>query len=72
VVKFEREMLSRNHGDLWVPVEVAGALYAQALTDKSRSSALLSEAARLLDSTAPSVRSLHEVQVWRERVRQTH
>jgi hypothetical protein len=72
VVKFGREMLSRNHGDQWVPVEVAGALYAQALTDKSRSSILLSEAARLLDSTAPAVRSTHEVRLWRERVGQTH
>jgi hypothetical protein len=69
-VQFERELAAKNHGDQWVPVELAGALYAQALADKKQSAALLREAARLLDGTAPTVRNTHDVRLWREWIRQ--
>jgi hypothetical protein len=70
VVKFEREIAAKNHGDQWVPIELAGALYAEALADKKHSGALLQEAAKLLDSPATEVRATHEVRQWRERVQQ--
>jgi tetratricopeptide (TPR) repeat protein len=68
VVKYDREIAARNHGDQWFPVEFAAALYAQALTDKARAPALLHEAAALIDSVAPAVRSTHDVRQWRERI----
>ncbi len=68
VVKFDREITARNHGDQWLPVEFAGALYADALADKAQAPALLREAAALIDSVAPSVRAVHDVRQWRERI----
>jgi hypothetical protein len=68
IVKFDRELAARNHGDQWLPVEFAGALYAQALADKAHSAALLHEAAALIDSVIPAVRALHDVRQWRERI----
>ena len=70
VVQFERELAAKNHGDQWVPVELAGAIYAQALADKKRSAALLSEAARLLDGTAATVRATRDVRLWRKWIRE--
>jgi hypothetical protein len=70
VVQFERELAAKNHGDQWVPVELADALYAEALADKKQSAALLSEAARLLDGTAAAVRDTHDVRVWRKWIRE--
>jgi len=66
VVKFERGLQTRNHGDAWVPVELAGALYAQALTDRAQSAALLREACALLDAAPAEVRNSHDARVWRE------
>lgn len=68
VVKFQRELAARNHGDAWLPIELASALYAEALTDKKQSAALLREAAALLDSAPGTLRNLHDVRQWRERV----
>jgi hypothetical protein len=70
VVEFERGLAAKNRGDAWVPMELAGALYAQALTDKKHSAALLNEAAKLLDGASAAVRNTHEVHRWREWVRQ--
>jgi tetratricopeptide (TPR) repeat protein len=64
VVKFERGLQTRNHGDAWVPVELAGALYA--LTDRAQSAALLREASALLDAAPAEVRNSHDARVWRE------
>jgi hypothetical protein len=69
VVKFQRELAATNHGDRWQDVELAAALYAQALTDKTRSAALLNEAAAKLDSLPATMRSMHDVRQWRERIR---
>ena len=60
--------MTRNHGDSWVAVELAGALYAQALADPGRKAALLAEAASLIDGLVPEVRSARDVQRWRARI----
>jgi tetratricopeptide (TPR) repeat protein len=70
VVKFQRELAARNHDDKWQPLELAGALYAQSLTDKNRSAALLLEAAGLVERMAPTLRDLHDVRLWRDLIRQ--
>ena len=36
VVKLHRELAARNHGDQWQHVELASALYVQALCDPAR------------------------------------
>jgi hypothetical protein len=70
VVKLYRELTPRNHGDVWLPLELASALYTQALTDPKQRAALLQEAAGLVDGLAPVLRPLREVQQWRERIRE--
>jgi hypothetical protein len=68
-VALDRELSAKNHGAVWVAVELAGALYAQALADQKQRAALLLEAARLLDAAAPSLRATHDVRQLREMVR---
>ena len=68
VVKFQRELAARNHGDQWQPVELARALYAQAMADRSQRAKLLQEAAGALDSVSPNLRLLHDVRAWRMRI----
>ena len=68
VVAWAHELAGRNHGDVWVPIELARALYAQALTDKSRSAALLKEASALIDGAPATLRNLHENQKWRVKI----
>jgi len=68
VVAFYRQLLKRNHGNRWVPVEFAAALYAQSLADSAHRSALLTEAARQLDQMPANLKGLHDVRQWRERV----
>lgn len=66
VVKFERGLAARNHGDAWVPVELASALYAQSLTDRAQAPALRREATALLDGVPAEMRNIHDVRIWRE------
>jgi hypothetical protein len=68
VVKLQRELATRNHGDLWQPIELAAALYAQALADAPHRAGLLKEAGKLLDAAATPLQPLREVRQWRERV----
>ena len=70
VVKFLRELAAKNHGDQWLPLELAGALYAEALSDPARSAALLGEAAALVNGLSPQLRTVYDVRQWRERIRQ--
>jgi tetratricopeptide (TPR) repeat protein len=70
VVEFQRELAARNHGDKWQPLEFAAALYAQSLTDKNKSAALLREAAGLVDGLPPTLRALHDVRQWRDLIQQ--
>ena len=58
------------HGDKWQPLEFAGALYVQSLTDKNKSAALLREAAGLVDGLPPTLRALHDVRLWRDLIQQ--
>jgi hypothetical protein len=71
VVKFQRELSARNHGDQWQPLELACALYVQSLTDKKQSAVLLREAAALVDGLSPTLRAMHDVRLWRDLIRQT-
>ncbi|HKB47829.1 MAG TPA: hypothetical protein VKC57_09040, partial [Ktedonobacterales bacterium] len=64
-VKYQRELAARDHGDQWLPLELAGALYAEALTDAHRRPDLLREAAGLVEHLAAPLRGLHDVQLWR-------
>jgi tetratricopeptide (TPR) repeat protein len=68
VVQFHRDLAARNHGDQWQQVELASALYAQALIDPPRRAVLLKEAAKLVDSTPAEMRELHSVRLWRDRI----
>jgi hypothetical protein len=70
VVRFQRELAAKNHGDQWLPVELAGALYAAALSNANEGAANLREAARLIDGLPREVQSAHDVRQWRERIRQ--
>ena len=70
VVKFHRELAARNHGDEWQHVELASALYAQALADKRQRPALLKEAAALISGVSAEMRDLHSVRLWRDRIRE--
>jgi hypothetical protein len=70
VVKLQRELAARNHGDQWVPLQLAQALYAESLTDPTKSAALLREAAKLVEGLAPTIQPLHDTRLWREWIRQ--
>jgi len=65
VVKFQRELAAKNHGDQWQPAELAAALYAQALADKQKSTALLHEAVAKLDALPVALHGLHDVRLFR-------
>jgi tetratricopeptide (TPR) repeat protein len=68
VVKFQRALAARNRGDVWLPLELASALYAQALADPKARATLLHEAATLLDAMPATLRNIHDVRQWRERI----
>jgi AAA+ ATPase superfamily predicted ATPase len=68
VVQLHRELAARNQGDQWQHVELASALYAQALVDPPRRVALLKEAGKLVDSTPAEMRELRSVRLWRDRI----
>ncbi|MGH8291245.1 MAG: hypothetical protein ACREV7_19975 [Steroidobacteraceae bacterium] len=70
VVKLEEGLLARNHGDVWVPYELARALYAQSLSDPADRRALRARAATLLNGLPPSLKRLQHVRLWRQRVAQ--
>ena len=68
VVKLRRELAARNHGDQWQQVELASALYVEALCDPVRRAALLKAAATLVNSVPAAMRSLHSVRRWHDRI----
>jgi tetratricopeptide (TPR) repeat protein len=68
VVKLQRELAARNHGDQWQQLELASALYVEALCDPVRRAALLKEAATLVNSVPAAMRSLHSVRRWHDRI----
>jgi len=70
VLRFYHDFAARNHGDQWLQLELAGALYAEALSDPKTGAANLREAARLIDGLPRELQSTHDVRQWRERIRQ--
>jgi hypothetical protein len=71
VVKFERGLLKRDHGDVWVAYELAGALYAESLAEPARRGHLLSDATALLRGLPPTLQNLHDVRLLRQWVAQS-
>ena len=69
VVKLQRELAARNHGDQQQRIEMASALYVQSLTDPGRRSALLREARALLDSVPAEVKALNSTRLWADQLR---
>jgi hypothetical protein len=69
VVKLQRDLAARNHGDQQQRIELASALYVQALTDPARKSALLGESRRLLDGLPGTVKALNSTRFWADQVR---
>jgi hypothetical protein len=70
VLKFHRQLASHNRGDQQQHLELARTLYAQAIIDPSHRTALLHEAASLLDSLPPQMQALHSARLWRDRIRE--
>lgn len=70
VVSFEQSLLARDHGDVWIPYELACALYAQSLTEPTERETLLRRAATLLNGLPPRLQRVHDVRQWRRRVSQ--
>jgi len=68
VVTMYRGLEKRNHGDQWLPLEFAEALYAQAFTDAPHRAALLHQASRLVNHLIPSIARLHDTRAWRARI----
>jgi tetratricopeptide (TPR) repeat protein len=68
VVAMHRELAVRNHDDAWQRVELAAALFAEALADKPRRAQLLKEASALMARVPAEMSALHSVRLWRERI----
>ncbi|HLJ37100.1 MAG TPA: hypothetical protein VKT54_01685 [Steroidobacteraceae bacterium] len=68
VMKFERELAAKNHGDQWVAPDLAAALYVEALAQPARRAALLAEALALMNGLAPEIKPLHDTLQWRARI----
>jgi hypothetical protein len=68
-VKLQRDLAARNRGDQQQRIELASALYVQALTDPGRRTALLQESQRLLQSLPAPVRGLNSTRLWAQLVR---
>jgi hypothetical protein len=67
-VKFNRDLAARNQGDELQKLELAAALYAQALADPSRRAALLRESRGLLAGLPGPMKSLATVRTWTRRI----
>ncbi|MGB6450956.1 MAG: hypothetical protein WBE92_09405 [Steroidobacteraceae bacterium] len=65
VVQMYRGLEKMNRGDQWLPLELAEALYAQALTDAAHRPGLLREAAQRVDHLLPPIAALHDTRQWR-------
>ena len=68
IADFERKLAARNRTDRWVPVELAAALYAQALAEPAQRAALLAEAGRLLSAAPAEMHTAQDVQRWSRRI----
>lgn len=61
VVTFEEQLLARDHGDVWIPCELARALYAQSLAEPARREQLLSRSAALLRGLPARLQRVRDV-----------
>ena len=66
VVRLERSLALRNHGDQWQHVELAAALYDQALTDSHGRRRLLQEAGAIIRGLPPTIGNTVDVRIWRD------
>jgi tetratricopeptide (TPR) repeat protein len=66
VVAFENGLLARDRGDVWVPYELARALYAQALAEPMQRDVPLKRADELLGRLPSRLQGLHDVRQWRQ------
>jgi hypothetical protein len=69
VVDLQRGLAARNRGDQQQRIEMASALYVQALTDPGRRAALLQESRRLLEGLPAPVKALNSTRLWADQVR---
>jgi tetratricopeptide (TPR) repeat protein len=68
VVAMDLAMEAKNRSDAWLPLEVAGALYAQALAEPQRRTALLQGATQRIAHLKPAIAALHDTRWWRTRI----
>jgi tetratricopeptide (TPR) repeat protein len=68
VVTMYRGLMKKNHGDQWLPLEFAEALYAESLAEPQHRAALLHEAGGLVDHLIPPIARLHDTRQWRARI----
>ncbi len=66
IVTFEQGLQARNHGDVWVPYELARALCAQALAEPKQRDVALKRAAALLSNLPPQLQRLHDIRQLRQ------
>lgn len=69
MLKLHRELEGKNRSDAWLPLELALALYAQALAEPAHAAALLKEAAAHAAQVPPQVAAVADVRRLRERIR---
>ena len=65
-VEYQRQLMQRNHGDQWLPMELALSLYAQALSEPAKRDALLHEAGSLIDAVPAEIRPVRDVRLLRQ------
>jgi hypothetical protein len=68
VVVMYLAMERKNRSDVWLPLEVAGALYAQSLAEPQRRTALLQGAAERIGHLKPAIAALHDTRWWQTRI----
>ena len=69
VAKFQRSLGLRNRGDEWQHVELAAALYTEALVTPDRRGRLLHEAGALVAGVPAEMRATWDVRLWRDWIR---
>jgi tetratricopeptide (TPR) repeat protein len=67
-LKLHRELQVRNGDDLALRIELARTLYAAALAGVGKETALLTEAAALIDGLPPSLRNLKSASLTRREI----
>jgi len=68
VVAMDVAMEQKNRSDAWLPLEVAGALYAQSLAEPQRRASLLQGAAQRIAHLKPAIAALHDTRWWQSRI----